>query len=285
MSGMRKLLVASLVMISAVQAAEIKHCFLAKDESRPGLHYVDQFNPANDWDIPLVKGCRDIRLLDNNRVMVSYADGYAEFDLGTQEKVFELHRPEFTKTETVNRLPNGNTVLGMNGKGTAFAEVTPAGDIVCSVTFPKFYGLRLMRFSEEGHLLFGANNDHVIEADWDGTVYADIQVPDAKSIYWVKKLDGGKAYRAVTGYGRSIVDIARDGTVLRVLGGGEEIHSFARPFELPNGNIVASQWGGHKPQDSKNGPQLIEYDPHGNVVWTWHDAKRAGTIHGVIILK
>jgi len=271
------------LLVALNASAEIKHRFLAKDESRAQLHYVNQFDSSQDWTIPLVKGCRDIRLLKNNRVLVSFPDGYAEFDLATQKKIHEVRRKEFKKIDTVTRLPNGNTVLGANCNGITFFEVTPKGKVVRQINFPKLHTLRLMRFSPEGNFMFGANTDHVIVAQWDGTIVTDFRVPSAKHIYWIKKLDHG-AYRVVTGYGASIVDVTPDGKITRTLGGGSDYYFFSRPFELKNGNTVACNWTGHKPTDSKKGPQLVEFDPQGKVVWRWHDPKRAGTIHGVIIL-
>lgn len=282
---MNKSILLLLMAAMTANAGEIKHRFLAKDESRAQLHYVDQFDAANDWTIKLPKGCRDIRLLKNNRVIISHTDGYAEFDLATQEKVAEVRDPQFKNTDTVVRLPSGNTVLGANKAGITFFEVTPKGTIVRQVNFPKLNTMRLMRLSPEGHFLFGANTDHVIEADWSGKVITDFKVPGAKHIYWIKKMDGGKKYRISTGYGKSIVDVTPEGKILRTLGGSDAYFFFSRPFELENGNIVACNWTGHKPDDSKKAPQLVEFDATGNVVWKWHDPKRAGTIHGVIFLK
>ncbi|VGO14580.1 hypothetical protein PDESU_03143 [Pontiella desulfatans] len=271
-----------LFVVANAEAKEIKHRFLAKDESRAQLHYVDQLDASKDWTIKLEKGCRDIRLLDNHRVLVSHADGYAEFDLATQQQVHEVRDARFKKTETVSRLPNGNTILGANQKGITFFEIAPDGAVVRQVNFPQFNTMRLMRLSPEGRFLFGANTDHVIEADWDGAIHADIQVPGAKHIYWIRKMDAH--YRVSTGYGKSIVDVSPQGEVLRTLGGTDDYFFFSRPFELANGNTVCCNWTGHKPNDSEKAPQLVEFDPQGNVVWNWHDPQRAGTIHGVIVL-
>ncbi|VGO19675.1 hypothetical protein [Pontiella sulfatireligans] len=279
-----KQLILALLICGGAQAESIKHRFLAKDESRAQLHYVDQLDASNDWTIKLEKGCRDIRLLENNRVLVSFPDGYAEFDLATQKKVHEVHDPQFKKTETATRLPNGNTILGANKNGVTCFEVTAEREIVRQINFPQFKTMRLMRLSPEGRFLFGANTDHVVEADWSGKVHADFTVPGAKHIYWIKKMDGGAFYRVSTGYGKSIVDVTPGGKILRTLGGTDEYFFFSRPFELKNSHTVCCNWTGHKPNDSEKAPQLVEFDPQGNVVWKWHDPKRAGTIHGVIIL-
>jgi YD repeat-containing protein len=36
--------------------------------------------------------------------------------------------------------------------------------------------------------------------------------------------------------------------------------------------------------DEAGNETLMQYDKNGNVVWTWHDPKLAGSIHGVIVL-
>ena len=184
-----------------VWSTEIKHRFLMKDESRAQLHYVDQFDPSQDWTLKLEKGCRDIRLLENNRVLVSFPDGFAEFSINTREKIHEVRRAEFKNTETVTRLPNGNTVLGANKKGITFFEVTPTGEVTREVNFTGLRTLKLMRLSPENHFLFGANTNHVIEADWTGTVLTDIQVPASKHIYWIKKTPA-TTYREAPGNGK-----------------------------------------------------------------------------------
>ena len=264
---------------------EIKHRFLAKDESRAQVHYVNQFDPAQDWNIQLPKGCRDIHLIDGDRLLVSQSRGYLEYDLKTQKQLKKVDVPQVALIESVARLDNGHTVLGSRKDCITFYELDENDQLVRKVAFEQYQNLRLFRLSPEGHFLFGANDDHVVEADWGGKVYADFQVPGAKHIYWVKKLNDGAAYRVVTGYGHSIVDITPEGKVLRTLGGADEYYFFSRPCELENGNTVASNWTGHKPQDSQKGTQLIEFDPQGNVVWKWHDPERAGTIHGVIVFE
>ncbi len=285
MRVLKQITFASLVMISAVNAAEIKHRFLAKDESRDALRYVDQFNPANDWDLKLPGGCRDIRLIDENTVLISQGSGYLEYDLKTQKCLKNVKVLEDASIETVERLPNGNTILGGSKPYVTVYELDKNDQLVRKVAFPKMFGLRLLRTSPEGNLLFTANQNQMIEANWDGKILADIKVPGGKKMYWAKKYNNGEFYRVSTGFGCSVVDITPEGKVLRKISGREGDHTFARPFELKNGNIAVSHWTGHKSDASKEKPQIYEFDKDNNLVWQWHDTKRAGSIHGVIILE
>lgn len=62
-------------------------------------------------------------------------------------------------------------------------------------------------------------------------------------------------------------------------------HVFADAQQPANGHVVVAHWTGHKREDSQKAPQAIEFDKDGKVVWTWHDAKRAGALHGIEIIK
>jgi len=283
-SKLYSLTILTLMLISSC-SNKIKHRFIAKDESRSQLHYIDQFDTLNNWTIDIGLKSRDIHLLENNRILVSCRNGFIEFDLETQKKVFEIHRKEFLKTETVLRLENGNTILGMNGKKNAIrlVEITKEGKLVNSIDFPNLKRLRLMRLSPEGHFLFGANNDRLIETDWSGHIYANIKIPDARFVYWIKKINNDK-YKLTTGYGASFIEINAKGEILKKLGGKSEYYFFSRPFEMDNGNVVVSHWTGHGWDDSKKDVQLIEFDKNGNVMWEWHRPDISGSVHGVIVL-
>ncbi len=265
---------------------KIKHRFIAKGESRSQLHYIDEFDASNNWTIDIGMTSRDIHLIDNNRILVSCKNGFIEFDLKARKKVFEIHRKEFLKTETVLRLENGNTLLGLNNKQNAITivEITREGTILKRVDFPNLKTIRLLRLSPEGHFLFGANKSRLIETDWKGHVYANIEMPDAEHVYWIRKITDN-LYRATTGYGATFVEINSKGDILKKLGGKSNYNFFSRPFEMSNGNIVISNWTGHDWNAGKKGVQLIEFDTKGNIVWKWHRADLAGSIHGVIVLE
>lgn len=273
--------------ISIGHSQKIKHRFLAKGESRSTLHYIDEFDSTNNWTIDIGILSRDIHLIEDNRILISCKDGFVEFDLKTKQKVAEVHKKEFGRTESVLRQPNGNTILGVNRwkKGTSIIEITDKGDVVRKIDFPNLKNIRILRFSPEGHFLFGANDDRIIETDWNKTIYKNIKIEGARHVYWIRKLSENH-YRATTGYGKSLVDVDAKGNVLRKLGGNEEYYFFSRPFELANGNVVVSHWMGHDWNAGQKGVQLIEYDNEGNIVWQWHRPDIAkGSIHGVIVLQ
>lgn len=112
----RNFFLGALLVSASIHAEEIQHRFIAMDESRSQLHYVDQFDSAKDWTIKFPGRYRDVQLL-GDRVMISTFNGYEEYDFQTLEKVKSVADPKFSQTETVIRLPNGHTLLGCNVAG------------------------------------------------------------------------------------------------------------------------------------------------------------------------
>jgi len=211
------------------------------------------------------------------------------YDLGTRALVKELHDPAYKGTYSVRRLANGHTLVACNQQGISVHELDANDALLKTASFPSLANLRLLRVSPAGTLLMGANNNVVVEADMTGKVLGQFPLPaPAKHIYQVLRLPNGNAL-ASTGYGHFLAELDPAGNIVRHIappGSTPEnsYHFFAGFQLLKNGNIVQCNWTGHGAQDSTKGVQLVEFDPAGKVVWTWHDAGLAGSIHGVIVL-
>ena len=282
----------------ATDLPPIQHRFLAVDESRSQLLYVDQKNPMQDWTLKLPVKSRDYQLIGHHQILLSGNDGYYVYDLQTRGLVKELHNATFAGTAAVRRLPNGNTVIGCNGpnqKGIRFYELGPDDRLIKTAEFPQLNHMRLMRLSSKGSLLFGAGSDVsaaadlVIEADLSGKILAQFNLPPpAKHVYQVLQLANGNLL-AAGGYGHYLAEIDPSGAIVPRKASQElppeiQPHFWAGFQILKNGNLLQCNWTGHGPQDSIKGAQLVEFNPAGNVVWSWHDPQRAGSIHGVIVL-
>jgi hypothetical protein len=286
------LITLSFLLCAAVQAEPIKHRFLAVDESRSQLHYVDQFDSSKDWTIKFPSRYRDVQFL-NDRVLVSTLDGYEEYDFNTQKKLKTVADAAYRTTETVVRLPNGHTILGCNSKQNdqpcirAF-ELDENDAVMRTVTYAGLINLRLLRPATDGTLLFGSDK-LVARGMWDGTVKTFPISTNKRHIYEVEELANGN-YRVSCGYGVTLEEWTPNGEFVRTIADGKAAdglfcHFFGRAQRLENGHWVVSNWTGHGAQDSEKGPQLIEFDETGKVVWNWHDPKRAGSVHGVIVLN
>lgn len=277
----------------AVRAAEAdgvapRHRFLAVDESRSQLLWVNQQDPAQDWAMALPERYRDYQLVGSNRIMLSTSAGFREYDLKTRQLAREVKNPAFANIASARRRPDGSTVLGGNQDGLTFYELGPDEKILRKAGFPQLNTLRLLRLSPRGTLLFGANENRAIEATLDGKVLREVTLPGAKHIYQVlEKPDG--SWLVATGYGGSIVEVDREGRIRRTIGGapapeGLWLNFFCGFQVLKNGNLVVCNWTGHDAKDSTKAPQLLEYAPDGRLAWRWHNAERAGSLHGVIVL-
>ena len=286
-------LIACCLLAATARAADpIKHRFIAADESRGQLVYVDQFDPTKDWTLKTPEKHRDLQLIGGGKLLTSTDSGYREYDLLTHQPTKDVNQELLGGSTSVQRLPDGRTLVGCNqNNGIAFRELDATDKLLRSCSFPHINSLRLFRLSPRGTLLFGAmagNDSKVVEADMQGNILRSLSLPDARHNYQVLELPN-KNLLVADGYGAAIEELASDGKALRKLGGkpgppGLLMNFFAGMQVLPNGNIVVSNWTGHGPADSAKAPQLLEFDPSGKIVWQWHDPQRAGSIHGVIVL-
>ena len=273
----------------AADAPVIKHRFLAVDESRSQLLLVDQLNPEKNWSLALPTKCRDYQLIGNNQILLNAPDGYYVYDLDSRALVRELHAPAYNGTCSVRRLANGHTFLTCNQQGINVYELDDKDVLLNKAAFPSLSAMRLMRLSPKGTILMGANTNLVIETDMAGKVLSQFPLPaPAKNVYQVLRLPNGNLL-ASSGYGHFLAELDPAGNVVKRIDApastpGNLYHFFAGFQRLKNGNIVQCNWTGHGAQDSAKGVQILEFDPEGKVVWSWHDAQMAGCIHGLIVL-
>ena len=276
--------------LHAQVAGAITHRFLAMDESRHAVVFVDENEPAENWRIEFPNPCRDFQLIGNNRLLVNTSTGYAEYDLGSRQRVKELKGTQYAGAETIRRLANGHTIIGCNQKdqGIVFYELDLEDSLLATAAFPKLNTLRLLRLSPRGTLLFGANGNHVVEANMAGVVLRDMALAEGRHIYQVEEGPDGHLFVAL-GYGQAFVELDSAGNEVRRFGGkpgpeGFGFHFFGGFHRIANGHFVQSNWTGHGPQDSAKGVQIIEFNPSGQIVWQWHHPELAGSIHGVIVM-
>ena len=268
------------------RAAEVKHRFLAVDESREQLVYVDQFDSSKDWTLKLPIKHRDIQLVGNNVLLLSSLEGFHEYDLTDRRMVKEVK--DYPGTVSARRLPDGRTILVCNAPGVTLFELAADGKVLRKSSF-KIPTTRVVRMTPGGTILFGSAN-RVFEGDLDGKILKEHTLPEGVWAYQTVRLPSGNLL-VCGGYEPRMFELDGQGTVVKTIGARQPgqnkalgLHLFAGFQILKNGHIVVSNWSGHGPQDSKKGVQILEFDPEGQIVWTWHDAERAGSIDGLIVL-
>ena len=268
------------------KAAEVKHRFLAVDESRHQLVCVDQFDSSKDWTLKLPGKHRDIQLVGNNIVLLSSLEGFHEYDLTDRRMVKEV--TGYPGTVSTRRLPDGRTLLVCNAPGVTLFELAPDGKVLRKSTFD-VRTTRVVRMTPQGTVLFGSAN-LVFEGDLDGKILKQHTLPKRIWAYQTLRLPSGNLLVS-GGYDPRMFEVNPKGKVVRAIGprqsdGGSDLglHLFAGFQILKNGNFVVSNWSGHGPEDSRKGVQIVEFDSQGKVVWKWHDPQQAGSIDGLIIL-
>ncbi|MDR1290630.1 MAG: aryl-sulfate sulfotransferase [Planctomycetaceae bacterium] len=270
----------------------IKHKFLLLDESRKQILFVDQFEPKNDWVIKLTDGgVWDLQLVGDHRLLVALTDkgGFREYDLRTREVVREVSDPKYKQTMTAIRFPDGKTLLGCNkSKAYQFYLLDADGKLINEVPAEsKKKTIRVARRTSRGTILFGCNDEWVNEIDLTGKVLREFKVPGARHIYHVSEKANGNLLVAA-GYGCFVAEYDKDNKEVRKLGvpvpEGLKFIFFSKINPLKNGNLVVATWTGHGANDSNKGVQLVEFNSKGDVVWTWHNPKLAGSINNVIVL-
>jgi hypothetical protein len=270
-----------------ISAGEIKHKFVATDESGKQLIYVDETNPANDWTIPL-PGNRDIQLSSEGTVLVSVPTGYREYDLKSGEMLKDIKA--VTRVQSLVRLANGHTLLaGKDG----VVELDKADQQLAFHAMKMGGFFRLLRVAKNGNYLYTAGPTTVKELQPGANVIRELDLttltPESKKPYFMEEMPDG-TFLIATGFGATILIVDKAWKLIASYGGkgkleGIETHFFADAQQLKNGHVVVAHWSGHAREDSKKAPQAIEFDQDGKVVWTWHDHKRAGTLHGIEIVE
>lgn len=273
--------------VATVSASEIRHQFLAVDESRTKLHFVDQRDPARDWTLALPGKHRDLQLIGRNRLLMSWANGYREFDLGTRKIIKEVNG--YPGASTARRLSDGHTVLSCNFEGVTVYELGADDQMIRKVNF-KTGATRVLRRTPQDTLLFGSGAQ-LFEADWNGRILHTFTLPAKSWAYQALRQPDGHLLVA-GGYNPAMFELDSNGGVVRTVSGkppaGEQSKGwyFLGGFQiLSSGDLVVCNWTGHGHDDSRKGPQILHFNRAGEIVWHWHDPGRAGSINGVLVIE
>lgn len=268
----------------------IQHEFIAIDEGHATLLHINERDQSQNWLVPIGQpAARDLQLIGGGKILVGHHHGYSEFDLALGRLVKEFR--SLAGVTAVRRQPNGHTLIAgvdvPGAKGVTVLELDAQDQEVQRVIFPGDY-VRLIRQTEQGTYLMSCN-DRIREGTPDGKYLREFPV-DGFYHAW-KSLRLANGHLIVTaGYGAFVVELDATGKIVRKFGGKEQVPERVRPFFyamfqlLPNGNLVLANWQGHGPGFGNSGVQLLEFDPAGEIVWTWSRAEWISSLQGVLVL-
>jgi hypothetical protein len=272
------------------EETKVQHEFIAIDEGHATLLHIDERDQAKNWIVPIGQpAARDMQLIGNGKILIGHHHGYSEFDIALGRLVKEFKSLE--GVTAVRRQPNGHTIVaGVNvagANGVVVLELDAGDREIHRAIFPGDY-VRLIRQTEQGTYLMSCN-DRIREGSRDGKYLHEFPVEGFFHAWKSLRLPSGNLI-VTAGYGAFVVELDPDGKMIRKFGGKDQVPEKVRPFFyamcqlLPNGNIVLANWQGHGPGFGNSGVQLLEFNPAGEIVWTWSKADLISSLQGVLVL-
>lgn len=294
----------------------IQHEFIAIDEGHATLLHINETDRSKNWIVPVGRpAARDLQLIGGNKILIGHHHGYSEFDITFGRLVKEFATLE--GVTAVRRQPNGHTIIAgvdiadkvgqcfqpvsdskekletggtrcpTSLKGVVVLELDANDQEVHRAIFPGDY-VRLIRQTEQGTYLMSCN-DRIREGSRDGRYLREFPVEGFFHAWKSLRLPNGNLM-VTAGYGAFVVELNPDGKIIRQFGGKDQVPEKVRPFFyamfqlLPNGNVVLANWQGHGPGFGRSGVQLLEFNPAGEIVWSWSKVDLISSLQGVLVL-
>lgn len=278
------------LLMNEANAACIQHEFLAIDEGHASLLHINERDASKNWLVPIGHPqARDMQLTGDGRVLIGHYHGYTEFDIARARVVKEF--ADLAGVTAVRRQPNGHTLMAgvdMAGtKGVMVLELDASDREVRRAIFPGDY-VRLIRQTGQGTYLMSCN-DRIREGTPDGKFLREFPVEGFYHAWKALRVPNGNLL-VTAGYGAFVVELDTSGKILRQFGGKDQVPDQVRPFFyamfqlLPNGDVVLANWQGHGPGYGHSGVQLLEFNPAGDIVWSWSKPDLISSLQGVLVL-
>jgi hypothetical protein len=288
-----------LLCAATLNAAPIKHEFIAIDEGKNNLLYVNENDPAKNWIVAIGKSHpRDMQLVGGNRILIGNVTGYSEYDIASGKQLLDVTNfaPANARTDTdevtsARRQPNGHTLLagiGLGGsKGVVVLDVDAQGAVANKLVYPGTY-VRFLRQTPQATYLMACDTA-ICEGDSTGKYIWQAPVDKFSHAWKAVRLPNGNTL-ASAGYGAFMVELDQAKNIVRKFGGKDQVPAAVNPFFfacfqlLPNGDVVVANWQNHGPDHGSSGVQLLEFDKAGAIVWQWSKAELISSIQGIVVL-
>jgi hypothetical protein len=276
------------------------HEFIANDNGRNVLNYVNEFDPTKNWTKAVgdtgANSPRTIEIVSNamaksgKAVLVSLEKGYGEFDLVDGTSLAKVSNK--TGVSGACRYPDGTTALGNDN---TIIIVNSTGTEIRRIAIPQGDNLRAInRNPTTGHFWF-SKTSLVYDVSDTGTVTWMGDMGAGTKGYAVWWRDGGGAY-ATSGDPSTVIEMDMTGKILSTVGGkamftsiGLDFFSgFVRlgpEFGSEAGNFVVANWLGHLSAPAATTPHIVEFTPQNKVVWQWGNQTLARQITNVYVFR
>ena len=268
----------------------IQHEFIAIDEGHATLLHVNERDQSKNWLVPIGQPqARDMQLIGDGKILIGHHHGYSEFEISSGRILKEFKSLE--GVTAARRQPNGHTIIAgvdiTGAKGVVVLELDVSDKEICRAIFSGDY-VRLIRQTNDGTYLMSCN-DRIREGSRAGKYLREFPVEGFYHAWKSLRLPNGSLI-VTAGYGAFVVELDPAGKIVRKFGGKESVPENVRPFFyamfqlLPNDNIVLANWQGHGSGFGSSGMQLLEFNPAGEIVWTWSKPDLISSLQGVLVL-
>jgi hypothetical protein len=236
------------------------------------------------WSYP--KPTRDGSVLPNGNVLLALSGkpgGVVEVTRAGQV-VFEWKGTQ-DETDTVQRLPDGNTLVSEAGPNPRLLELDPRGAIVRELRLDSQRGnphmqQRMSRKLPNGHYLVPHLWDRIVrEYDGAGKVVWEVRTPHMP--FTAIRLPDGNTLIGCT-WGNLVIEVNPQGEIVWQVD-NEQLPT--RPLNdccgvqrLPNGNTVITSY-----RNKAGEPRLTEVTRDKKIVWTYTDTRPSGVHHFQIL--
>jgi hypothetical protein len=252
--------------------------------------HINEHDQSKNWIVPIGQpAARDMQLIGQGRVLIGHHHGYSEFDIALGRLVKEYKT--LTGVTAVRRQPDGRTIIAgvdiPGTKGVTVLELAANDQEVRRTIFQGDY-VRLIRQTEQDTYLMSCN-DRIREGSTEGAYLREYPVEGFYHAWKALRLPNGNLM-VTAGYGAFVVELDAGGKIVRQFGGKDCVPERVRPFFyamfqlLPGGNIVLANWQGHGSGFGASGVQLLEFNPAGEIVWSWSKAELISSLQGVLVL-
>jgi outer membrane protein assembly factor BamB len=233
--------------------------------------------------------CNDLWIQPGGSILFSTGHGVKEV---AKDGTVKFEYTSTAEIYAVQRLANGNTFVGECTTGRLL-ELAPDGKVVKSLDL-------LPKDKSGGHAYIRnvrvLKNGNYLAAHYGGK-YVTEYAPDGK-VVWTFKTPGGPHSLTRLANGNTLIACGDNGTpcLIEVNPEGKTVWEVSnkdlpdQPFrfltgfqKLPNGNVLVSNWLGHKKFGTA--PHLLEITPEKKVVWSYADHTTFKTIATVQVFS
>ncbi|MBT7068262.1 MAG: hypothetical protein HN919_18340 [Verrucomicrobia bacterium] len=251
------------------------HPFVICDIHKKQIMKVDEQGDVV-WTYPGPK-VHDLWMLKSGNILFAGpATGVVEVT-PAKEEIWSYKAPKGQSVLSCQPLPNGDVMVGIEGKPSRIIEVGRDGRTKKTITLQTKGPIRLARKTHTGTYIVAERKEPSIH-EYDAESRLIRRIPSKGAVFMAARLKNGNTLIG-SGTGHELTEVDPKGKVVWAVREndlpGIPIRDAAGFQRLPNGNTVLCNWGGHGHLGKQ--AQIVEITPEKKVVWKVFDNQNFST--------